>query len=411
MERIYTIDGINGKEICTESASRCLLDYVRGYFVFGWTIEPCLQVRFYENGSWKDTLVPREKFSDHLVYHRGWGGYFLDFNVPPREIVAAKYVKEPGYPYSFSKRYEAIENFNIFEGKQSIIDHKEFPISKYFKYTFGLEFETNTGVIPEDLCFRDGLIPLRDGSIAGNEYSTVVLDGNNGFNLLYQQIKTLREYTRFDKECSLHIHMGGFPLVPEKILSLYNLCYILQAELRTALPEYTFYTSRYKSSGKDYCKLLPGGFDTFDAFYRAFTTVKFFGDLQQGHPHDVERSRKWQIHERYYWANLLNLICYKVNKTMEFRMLRPTYNLEKILFWMYVFNAIMQYAEHHSVIKGSKIRLEEVLSDIYPADLVKELMIDFYKCDVCSHEQSKYGDYIGARMDIEEEFFDKDKII
>ena len=205
--------------------------------------------------------------------------------------------------------------------------------------------------------------------------------------------------------------MGGFPLIPEKILSLYNLCFILQNQLKSALPRFTFCTAKYKASGKDYCKLLPNGFNTFEDFYKTFTTMKFYGNLQQGHPHDVERSRKWQIHERYYWANLLNLICYKVNKTMEFRMLRPTYNLEKILFWMYIFNAIMQYAEKHIVLKDNKITLEEILIDIYPENLVKELIIDFYKSDICSKEQEKYGDCIGARMDIEEEFFDKDKII
>ena len=96
---------------------------------------------------------------------------------------------------------------------------------------------------------------------------------------------------------------------------------------------------------------------------------------------------------------------------MEFRMLRPTYNLEKILFWMYIFNAILQYAENYEVGKTAKIKLEEVLTAVYPAELTKDLMIDFYKCEVCSNEQRKYGDYIGARIDIEEEFFDKNRII
>lgn len=412
MERIYTIDCVTGKAITTESAVRCIVDFVHNCFVFGYTVEPTNIITIYNDSSWIDTYIVPDILTDHYVYHRGLGKWFLDFNVPLREIVAAKYVKEPGYPYTFAKKYEAVENFNIFKNKQHILEHKEFPISKYFKYTFGLEFETSTGVIPEDLCFRDGLIPLRDGSISGNEYSTVVLQGNEGFNLLYQQIKTLREYTRFDKECSLHVHMGGFPLVPEKILSLYNLCYALQNELRRSLPAYTFNTAKYKNSGKDYCKLLPGAYNDFNSYYTAFTAgLKFFGDLHQAHPNDVERARKWQIHERYYWANLLNLICYKVNKTMEFRMLRPTYNLEKILFWMYIFNAILQYAEANTIGKNVKVSLQEVLSSIYPEKLTRELMLDFYKCDVCSSEQSKCGDYIGSRIDIEEEFFDKDRLI
>lgn len=413
MERIYTNDYVTGRIIPINEAVYCITGYVNGYYVFGYTMTSVVLISIYTTKNrWSEAYMLPDILADHKVYHRGRGNWFLDFNVPLREIVAAKYVREPGYPYTFGKRYEAIENFELFKGKQTILEHREFPISKYFKYTFGLEFETNAGVIPENICFRDGLIPLRDGSIAGNEYSTVVMKGNEGFNLLLQQLNTLREYTRFDKECSLHIHMGGFPLIPEKILSLYNLCYHLQQELRCSLPDFTFNTAKYKSSGKDYCKLLPGAYADFPSYYTAFTAgLKFFGDLHQAHPNDVERARKWQIHERYYWANLLNLICYKVNKTMEFRMLRPTYNLEKILFWMYVFNAILQYAEHYEVGKTAKIKLEEVLAAIYPAELTKDLMIDFYKCEVCSSEQRKYGDYIGARIDIEEEFFDKNRII
>ena len=381
MERVYTIDVITNNILDTSQGVKCIFDYINGYFIYGFTTTPVIQVRAFVNGGWVDTFIPvsNDSFSKHLIYHRGWAKYFLDFNVPLKDIVAAKYDKSCGYPYDFPKKYEAIENFDVFKGKQSILENKEFPISKYFKYTFGLEYETSTGIIPEDICFRDGLIPLRDGSISGNEYSTVVLKGNDGFNLMRQQLKTLREYTRFDKECSLHIHMGGFPLVPEKILSLYNLCFAIQLELKSVLPDYSFNTSVYKASHKDYCKLLPCYFDSFEKYYRAFTTATFFGDLQQPHPHDVERARKWQIHERYYWANLLNLICYRVNKTMEFRMLRPTYNLEKILFWMYLFNAVMQYAEDNVVTKGFKISIKDILYNIYPEELAKELLICFYK--------------------------------
>jgi hypothetical protein len=78
---------------------------------------------------------------------------------------------------------------------------------------------------------------------------------------------------------------------------------------------------------------------------------------------------------------------------------------------MYVFNAILQYAEKNVIGVATRVTLEQVLSESYPPELVKELIIDFYKCDICSKEQGKYGDRIGARIDIEEEFFDKDKII
>jgi hypothetical protein len=71
----------------------------------------------------------------------------------------------------------------------------------------------------------------------------------------------------------------------------------------------------------------------------------------------------------------------------------------------------MEYAEKYAIVKNAKVSIKNVLDDVYPKELAEELLIDFYKCDVCSKEQSKYGDRIGARIDIEEEFFDKDRII
>ena len=49
--------------------------------------------------------------------------------------------QEPGFPYTFAKKYEAIENFDLFKNKQEILEHKEFPISKYFKYPVKSRYE------------------------------------------------------------------------------------------------------------------------------------------------------------------------------------------------------------------------------------------------------------------------------
>ena len=122
----------------------------------------------------------------------------------------------------------------------------EYTLSKYLKYTFGLEFETSMGYIPEDICFRDGLIPLRDGSISGLEYSTVVLNGNDGLSLLKQELESLKEYTAFNKECSLHIHLGGFPLDPNAIIRAQTLCRLLEKDISQLVPSLTFRSSEYE---------------------------------------------------------------------------------------------------------------------------------------------------------------------
>ena len=76
---------------------------------------------------------------------------------------------------------------------------------------------------PQHRLYELGLIPLRDGSISGIEFSTVVLQGNFGFNLLKQQIEELNEHTIFDKDCSLHVHFGGFKLSGDLLLAVNNL--------------------------------------------------------------------------------------------------------------------------------------------------------------------------------------------
>ena len=76
-----------------------------------------------------------------------------------------------------------------------------------------------------------------------------------------------------------------------------------------------------------------------------FTGRSYFGSFVQPHPNDLTRERKWQIPQRYHMCNFVNMFCYNVNKTIEMRFLAPTYNLEKILTWLYIFNAILIYAE------------------------------------------------------------------
>ena len=52
--------------------------------------------------------------------------------------------------------------------------------------TFGVEFETVNGAVPAFKCKQLGLMPLRDGSIAGLEYATIPLQGEKGLQTRYR---------------------------------------------------------------------------------------------------------------------------------------------------------------------------------------------------------------------------------
>lgn len=298
---MQVFDEISGKRLDSGICCQVVVEHLPNQIIFGFVSRDTEieDISFFVNGSFTKFPAVKHKLKDILVYSNNRGMYISAIDVPEEIIVKEMYTKGAGrFPYKFDKRYEACENFNIFLGKQRIINpDKSYLLSEFIKYSFGLEFETSQGYIPEDICFRDGLIPLRDGSIAGVEYSTVVLSGNNGIALLEQQLNTLKKYTDFNKECSLHIHFGGFPLNKEKLFNLYILCKHMENELSRLVPTYTFHTSEYKANHKDYCNKLPV-YRNFDQMYEHLVGRKFFNDFTQPHPNDIRREAKWRIPTR-----------------------------------------------------------------------------------------------------------------
>lgn len=400
----YVIDYFSQDRVPRDLCIRFVNAIEDGIKFYEYTIDATKLIYLYNDR--KQEFYNKERFEDQVIFDNRIGQYKVLNDVNDEDRINCKYNLSTQYNYNFPKHYEARENFNVFNNKQIVLNNFEFKLSKYLKYTFGLEFETAVGTIPEDKCFRDGLIPLRDGSITGNEYSTVILEGNKGLNLLKQQLNTLTEHTYFDKNCSLHMHFGGIEFTPKIIWNVYRNCLYLQTDLQTILPSYTFRTSEYKDTGKDYCKMLPR-LESFDAFYKFMVGMPYLGDLHQPHPKDVERMRKWNIDKRYYWVNFINVLCYHTNKTIEFRFLRPTYNINKIIFWMYIFNAII-LASEEDIIVGD---LKRLVSEIYPDDIAHWLKINIIKTHICTMLQTNLKDYIGERTDIENNIFDTEELI
>lgn len=360
-----------------------------------------------------------------LIWSNKLGYYIQASSLSPEDILRHKLIRGQGdFPYQFPKHYEAVESFHLFKDAQTVLEDVEYPLSKHLGYTFGLEFETSMGYIPQEKCFRDGLIPLRDGSITGIEYSSVVLEGNRGLNLLKQELNTLKEYTKFNKECALHIHMGGFPVNPTAIYALYSLWYAVERDLlnKHLIPELSFYTSMYKANHKDYCNMLSGEAASFEELFKIITGKKYLGSLVQPHPADVRKTAKWNIKARYSGLNLVNMLCYKGPKTVEFRFLRPSFNFRKITLWLYILNAVLKYAEklakewqetdHSStenmitwVVYEKYKGLTRILENQYDYEtysyLIKEL--DLLKMSV--EAQSANGDKCGRDVEFEDELF------
>lgn len=349
-----------------------------------------------------------------IFFSKRQGVYLLkDQYTESERQIETNTLGQGNFPYTIAKYYEALESFDLFKDKQIKTFDKHFELSKYLHYTFGIEYETSEGYIPEDKCFDYGLIPLRDGSISGIEYSTVVMKGEYGLNLIDHQINILKSHTFFNKECSLHMHFGGYPLEPMAIWALYRVCYYLQEEMQGFLPKYTYITSEYKKSGKDYCKKLLN-YVNFNDLYENIANQKFFGSLTQPHPNDCERNHKWDCRSRYTCVNLVNLLCYDKCKTVEFRFLRPTLNFKKVYFWIAIFNAILDYSKNvfeksdktekgiERIIFEDNTSIPAVLYTVYPQEFAEKVISFTDMLYIAIDNQTANEDYYGRDVELED---------
>lgn len=288
-----------------------------------------------------------------LVYDNSRGKYlYFQENVPEGTKKAmttgAKAFGKKIFPYRFTeKRYNA---FNFLEKFQQHIKARSVTKTKQANlfYTFGVEYETSAGVIPEHLCFQNGLIPVYDGSITGIEYASVVLKGVLGLQTVRNQFKLYEQYSKINADCSIHVHLGGLPQSFLFAYFLHNVCFNLQKVLPQYLHPWIFNSSAYKHSEKNYSKDLPDNI-AFDRYYR-YISGRDLSSLESWNPTDPHASdrdggHKWNIAQRYYWLNVINLLYYNKNKTIEFRCLPATMSPEKLIGWIYIFNAIAKYAE------------------------------------------------------------------
>lgn len=223
-------------------------------------------------------------------------------------------------------------------------------VSAIGDYTFGFEFETNRGKVPNYRILESGLMPLKDGSIIGIEFATIPLKGRQGVSILENACTQLKKYTTFSEQESLHLHIGNIPTTKKFIGYLYTISCILEKEIYSLFPKYYAQTSKFKSKGKDYNMPLRKELvamtpeETFDnlAFY--LSAGKKYQGFGSEHPSDPDGHAKWGIAERYHWQNAIPLI-FGSNKTIEFRVHVPTRDPIKVINWLYICSAIVKYAD------------------------------------------------------------------
>lgn len=297
--------------------------------------------------------------------------------------------------------------------KSNKISHKEgfdYPYNDFVKdlghftndFTFGLEFETTKGLIPQRICRKLGLIPLRDGSVDGLEYVTIPLKGRNGLQTVIESAKQLKRRTEIDSNCSLHLHIGGVPRTEKFFLALYKVLFLLQDEIFEMFPIYKKEHRGLKKKHftkplyyKDVMLHLDKSItddnltENFAELFRYLSMGRDYSEYQNSldnvisHPSDPNGTSKWNIKSRYNWVNLIPLL-FGNKQTIEFRVHTATHHYGKIMLYMVICMGLVQYAIEYQneILKNPRsirnINIRSMLRAVNTSDYLVSLVMDYF---------------------------------
>jgi hypothetical protein len=345
----------------------------------------------YHEGSF-ELVIDERLLSNEDVFREGVNGIYYrvcDRAGLPKEFITKLRPRREDY-YTFGYNYGSEPLIPIFKNMFDA-NFKGDPLKsdsyKYISgYTFGVEFETEKGAIPEKYLVNNGLIACRDGSITGFEYTTIPLAGETGIQCIKRSCDLLSKYCSCSTNESLHIHIGGYPKTVKAIASLYRLGLILQKEVYSLFPYYYVDTAQFKRKG--YCNPLYRAGELSDNPKEIFHDIYYY--LSNGsnfrtfpntnHPLDRSGQHKWEVSPRYHWMNFIPII-WGDRGTVEFRCHTPSMSATKTIYWLFILVAILKYAKTHikelttiKQIELPKITLIAILNSAYPRKISKVLI-------------------------------------
>jgi len=225
---------------------------------------------------------------EHIIWNPNDAKYYFDWEINIKDIEddlntrvgKPRYSRYPSDVYN-SGDHSAFSTFQAFmetsnNNNPSIVK----PLDSLFTgRTMGVEIEVASGSYPENDLLDDGLLPLKDGSIPGHEYASVVLK-NNFVEWFDKVFSKLSKYTRTNQNCSLHLHIGGINADKKRFaVAAYMLWQRLQDEIRGIIPPYKYdvkFLSGKQGGPKDHCKPLMPLFKKSDSVEDCFNKLLLF---------------------------------------------------------------------------------------------------------------------------------------
>lgn len=299
----------------------------------------------------------------------------------------------------------------------------------FFDYNYGFEVETDKGFFPENMYYKLGCVPLKDGSIMGSEIVNLPYKGK--LRIMEELFDATTKYTAASYNNSLHVNISGFKASPKFNVALYILYYRLQQEINTFIPQYkrdlAYFTAKL-GGAKDHCKPMESLGITYKyavndqaLFQKQITesNIKIFTFLNEGvydtrfniesRRHQKEGEQKWMRHSRYYALNLMNLYFGRPEESrVEFRVHSGTVNKYKSVIWTLITAAIVKYVEENAdvILAGKeKISLDDVIVSSFNDETeVSNFLISYIRAYIASRSDvntrivMNHGDIYGSEF-------------
>jgi hypothetical protein len=265
------------------------------------------------------------------------------------------------------------------------------------RYTFGVEWECTDLVMPgyaykdlNCLLVRDGSIHSVDGSKYGLEIVTGVLQGDSGMMQVQKICNQINKRGLINKECGLHVHIGGATFNKQFIVLAYKLGQLLEKDFFSIVSP--------SRRNNQYCRNLPNmnivlnniespqDFNIrvdnyYTDIFKLITKSNPSKSQNKAKPHPRGPKCGYDHSSpRYCWLNFVPAVCDTRNNpkalTLEFRHHQGTLNSVKSRNWVKICMAFVAFVENYAssimdeyITVGNKklpITLDNVISAIMP---------------------------------------------
>lgn len=301
----------------------------------------------------------------------------------------AEGIRKINYPNFGGEVYNANEHglFGALTEYSREWQKKNFKVHQFDRLfnnqTFGVEIETSAGNMHESSLYKYGIMPLKDGSIYGHEYTSTIIE-KFYFDWFKNVFSEASNCCTVNSNTSLHFHIGNIKKSKAFAVAFYQLYFRLQDAIETLCPPYKrdlhYLSNKRVSAGgrgiKDHCKRLPvlfpegkitnvdKAFDLLLTFLNEGSLPEYKSERKLLFRHRKEGRPKWEYESRYYAVNLIPFL-FEDKQTIEFRYHSGTVNFHKTFAWALICSALLQYAELNveKILEGKeKIRLSDIIS-------------------------------------------------